>query len=80
LILEVIERGWPETTLNYRIMMERYPDLKKEVSGSIPGCEMSSLPNGKLAKWSSASCVLALTCRHSLSKKKEKKKKKKEKK
>jgi hypothetical protein len=25
---------WPETTLNYRMMVERYPNLKEEVGGS----------------------------------------------
>ena len=34
---------WSETTLNYWRMMERYPNLKEEVGGSIPGCEISSL-------------------------------------
>jgi hypothetical protein len=25
-------------------MVERYPNLKEEVGGSIPGCRISSLP------------------------------------
>jgi hypothetical protein len=32
-----------EMTLNCWIMVERYPNLKEEVGGSIPGCEISSL-------------------------------------
>ena len=28
-------------------MVERYPNLKETVGGSIPGCEISSLLNGK---------------------------------
>jgi hypothetical protein len=54
-------------TLNYRMMVERYPNLKKEVGGSNPDYEISSLPGGKLAKWSTASCALALTCQSSVS-------------
>jgi hypothetical protein len=41
-------------------MVERYPYLKEEVGGSNPGCEISSLPNGKLVWWSTTSCALAL--------------------
>jgi hypothetical protein len=33
------------------MMVERYPNIKEEVGGSISGCEISSLPDGKLAKW-----------------------------
>ena len=29
-------RLWSETTLNYHMMVERYPNLKEEVGGSIP--------------------------------------------
>ena len=32
-----------EMTLNYWVMVERYPNLKEEVGGSILGCEISSL-------------------------------------
>ena len=46
-----------ETTLKYWMMVERYPNLKEEVGGSIPGCEISSLLNRKLAMWSTASCA-----------------------
>ena len=38
-------------------------ELKEEVGGPIPGYEISSLPDGKLARWSTASCALALGCR-----------------
>ena len=34
-------------TLNYWMMVERYPNLKDEVGGSIPGCEISSLLDKK---------------------------------
>jgi hypothetical protein len=44
-----------KTTLNYRMMVERYPNLKEEVGRSIPNCEISSLPDEKIARWSSAS-------------------------
>ena len=30
-----------------RMMLERYPNLKEEVGGSNPGCEISSLLDGK---------------------------------
>jgi hypothetical protein len=62
-----------ETTLNYRMMVERYPNLKEEVGGSDSGWEISSLPNGHLARWSIASCALALAYRPFVSKRKEKK-------
>ena len=54
--------SWSETTLNYWVMVERYPNLKEEVGGSIPGCEISSLLDRNLA----------LACWHSVSKKKKK--------
>ena len=65
---------WSETTLNYWMMVERYPNLKKEVGDSIPGCEISSLPDRKLARWSTASCALALASRPSVLKIKNNKK------
>jgi hypothetical protein len=48
--------GLSETTLNYRMIVERYPNLKEKVGNSNPGCELSSLPDEKLASWSTASC------------------------
>ena len=39
---------WSDMTLNYRMMVERYLNLKEEVGGLIPGCEISSLPHGNL--------------------------------
>ena len=48
--------------------MESYPTLEEEVSGLIPGCEISPLLDKKLAKWSIASYALALACRPSVSK------------
>ena len=60
------------------MMLERYPNLKEEVGGSIPGCGISSLLDKILARWSPASRALVLACRPSISKnlkKKEKKKK-----
>jgi hypothetical protein len=57
---------WSVMILNYQMMMERYPNLKEEVGGSIPACEISSLPVKKLAKWLDSSCALALACRPSV--------------
>jgi hypothetical protein len=37
-------------TLNYWMMVERYPNLKKEVGGSIPNCEIFFLLDGKLVR------------------------------
>jgi hypothetical protein len=45
------------------MMVERYPNLEEEVGGSNLGCEISSLPDEKLARWSTASCALALAYR-----------------
>ena len=39
---------------------ERYLDLKEKVGDSIPSCEISSLPNWKLVKWSTVSWALVL--------------------
>jgi hypothetical protein len=44
------------------MMVERYPHLKEDIGGSNFGCEVSSLPDGRLARWSTASCALAITC------------------
>jgi hypothetical protein len=49
-------------------MVERYPNLKKEVGGSIPDCEISSLLDRKLARWSTASCALTPARQPSVSK------------
>jgi hypothetical protein len=43
-----ITRAMSEMTLNYRMMVERYPNLKEEVGDSNPGCEISSLPDKNL--------------------------------
>jgi hypothetical protein len=50
-------------TLNYGMMMERYPNLNEEASGLSPDYEISSLLDGRLARWLTASCALALACR-----------------
>jgi hypothetical protein len=52
------------------MMVETNPNFEKEVGSSITGCEISSLLDGKLAKWSTAPCTLALTCRPFVSKEK----------
>ena len=52
-----VKDKWSEMTLNYWVMVEGYPNLKEEVRGSNPGYEISSLLDGKLAKWSTASCA-----------------------
>jgi hypothetical protein len=54
-------------TLNYRMMVERYPNLKEEIGGSIPSYEISSLLDIKLVTWSADLCALALACRRSVS-------------
>jgi hypothetical protein len=41
-------------TLNYYMMVERYPNLKEEVGGSIPDCKISplldkNLPSGQMS-------------------------------
>jgi hypothetical protein len=59
-ILQKFINWWSETTLNYKMMVERYPTLKKEVGGLIPGCEISSLLDRELARWSTASGALAI--------------------
>jgi hypothetical protein len=51
------------------MMVEKYPNRKEEVGGSNHGYEISSLPDRKLVKRSTASCALALACRPSVSKK-----------
>jgi hypothetical protein len=60
-------------SLNCRMMVERYLNLKEEVGGSILGCEISSLLDGILARWSTASCALELVCQPYVSIKKIKK-------
>ena len=54
---------WSETTLNYWMMVERCPYIKEEVGGSVPDCEISTLLDKKLVRWSTASRALALACR-----------------
>ena len=72
--------SWSKTTLNYWMMVERYPNLKEEVGSSFPGCETSSLLAKIFARWSTASCALTLTCQPSVSKRKRGKKEEKKKK
>jgi hypothetical protein len=38
-------------TPNYWMMVERYPNLKEEVGGSFPDCEISSQLDRKLVRW-----------------------------
>jgi hypothetical protein len=49
------------------MVVERFSNLKEEVGGSIPGYEISSLLDKKLVRWSTASCVLALAYRPTIS-------------
>jgi hypothetical protein len=35
----VSKQNMSEMTLNYWMMVERYPNIKEEVGGSIPDCE-----------------------------------------
>jgi hypothetical protein len=48
--------------------MERHSNLKEKDGGSLPSCEISSLLDINLARWSTASCTLALACRPIVSK------------
>jgi hypothetical protein len=43
-------------------VVERYPNLKEEVGALNPDYEILSILDGKLVRWSSASCALALAC------------------
>ena len=45
------------------MMVERYPNIKEEVGGSIPGCEISVVLARIHAKWSTTSYAWALACR-----------------
>ena len=56
------------------MMEERYPNIKEEVGGLIPRCEISSLLDIILARWSIDSFALALACWAYVSRKKPKKK------
>ena len=47
---------WFKTTLNYQMMMERYPNLKEEVGSSTPGCEISARLDRKTCQV--VSCLL----------------------
>ena len=49
-----------KTILNYWMMVERYPNLKEDVAGSIPGSETFSLLHKKLVRWSTALVVFCL--------------------
>ena len=55
--------------------MERFPNLKEEVGGSIYDCEIFSLFDIKLVRWSIVSCALVLANRPPSQKEKEKEKK-----
>ena len=54
--------------LNYCMMMvKRYPNHRKEeVGSSILGCEISSLLDGRLARWLTVLCALTLAWRLSV--------------
>ena len=65
---------WSEITLNYWIMMERYPNLKEEVGSSNTGCENSSLSNRILPSGHLPPVLKALACLPSVSKTKLQKK------
>jgi hypothetical protein len=55
------------------MLVKRYPNLKKEVGGSIPDCEISSVLDGKPARWPTASRAFTLACRPFVSPRKIKK-------
>ena len=50
-------------------LVERYPNLKEDVDGLIPNCEISSLLHRIFDKWSTVCYALVLTCWPSISKK-----------
>lgn len=52
---------WSKMTLNYRMIVERFPKSNGVVGGSIPGHEIASLRDGQLAKWSNAFSVPKIT-------------------
>jgi hypothetical protein len=54
-ILDVIGLDWSKMTLNYHIIMERYPKPNIVVGSSDPHCEINSLHDEKLARWSNTS-------------------------
>ena len=47
-------------TLNYQMIVKWHSKLNDVIGGSNPGHEIISLLDEKLAKWSSASCVLRI--------------------
>ena len=49
---DALGSNWSETTLNYWMMVERYLNLKEEIDSAIPGCEISSLLDRGLVRWS----------------------------
>jgi hypothetical protein len=51
------------------MMVESYPNLMEKIGGLNRGCEISFLPDGKFARWSTTSCALTMTCRPFVSKK-----------
>ena len=53
---------WSKTTLKYWMMVERYPNMKKEVDGSISWLWILLSTWQKLARWPIASCALVLAC------------------
>jgi hypothetical protein len=58
-----LRNNWSGMTLKYWMMVERYPNLKEEVGGSIPSDEISSLPDKKNCKV--ANCLMCFGARMS---------------
>jgi hypothetical protein len=56
-------------------LLEKYSIIKEVVGGSILSYEISSLRDGELARWSTASCALALEYRPFVSQQKKRGKK-----
>jgi hypothetical protein len=56
---------WSKTTLNYLMMVERYPNLKEEAGGLTPGCEISSLLDRKTCQVAEANFFLRI-CTHTI--------------
>ena len=54
---------WSKTTPNYWMMVERYPNLKEEVGGSILKCEYPLYLTKNLSSGHLLSGALAMACR-----------------
>ena len=42
-VIVIKTKEWSKTTLNYWMMVGRYPNLQEDIGGSLPNYEISSL-------------------------------------